>query len=75
MLLEIHFTKLTKLTNAHSCASLHVLHPDLFCKTCTRMLVMNKVHSKALLQNTLEHTLLHKLHSGVQFVKYTLMSL
>ena len=39
----------------------------------TRMDVMNKVHSKALLQNTLEYTLLHKLHSGVQFVKYTLM--
>ena len=34
---------------------------------------MNKVHSKALLQNTLEHTLLHILHSGVQFVKHTLM--
>ena len=28
---------------------------------------MNKVHSKAFLQITLEHTLLHKLLSGVQF--------
>ena len=33
---------------------------------------MSKVHSKTLLQNTLEHTLLHKLHSNVQFAKDTL---
>ena len=74
--MENHFTKLTKLaklTNVHSSVSLHILHPDVLSKKYTRMDAMNKVHSKALLQNTLEHTLLHKLHSGVQFVKYTLM--
>ena len=38
------------------------------------MVVMNKVHSKALLQNTLEHTLLRKIHSRKQYVTYTLMS-
>ena len=36
--------------------------------------VMNKVHSKALFQNTVEHILLHKLLIAVQFIKYTLMN-
>ena len=65
--LEIHFTILTtlaKLTNVHSNVS-----------RCTRQKVyqndvMNKVHSKTLLQDTLEYSLLHKLNSGVQSVKY-----
>ena len=74
--LEIHFTKLTKqakLTNADLSVSLHIIHSDVLCKTYTRMDVVNKVQFKAPLQNTLEHTLLHKLHSGIQFVKYTLI--
>ena len=74
--MEIHFTKLTrlaKLTNVHLSVSLHILHPDVLCKKYTKMGAMNKLHSKAHLQNTLEHTLLHKLHSGVEFVKHILM--
>ena len=72
--LEIQFpftklTKLAKLTNVHSSVSLHILHPDALCKKHTRIDFMSKVHSKALLQNTLEDTLLHKLHSVVQFAR------
>ena len=66
--LEIHFTKLT---NVHSGVPLCILHPDVLCKKYARMDVMNRVHSKALFQNILEHTLLHKLVYGVQFAKYT----
>ena len=47
--LEIHFTKLTKLTNVHSSASLHILHPDLLSKKYTRMDFVNKLHPKAFL--------------------------
>ena len=32
---------------------------------------VNRVHSKVLLENTLEDTLLHKLHSGVLFAKFS----
>ena len=74
--MEIHFTKLTKLaklTNVRSSVSLGILHPDVLCKKYARMNFTNKVHSKAFLQNTLEHTLLHKLLSGVQFTKYIFM--
>ena len=62
--LEIHFTKLTKQTKVRSSASLYILHPDVLCKRVTRRGFMNTTHSKALLQNTLEHT----------FAKYTFMS-
>ena len=65
-------TKLAKLRNVHPNASLSILHPDVPCEKYTRMHFMNKVHSKALLHNTLEHSLLHKLDFGVQFAKYTL---
>ena len=57
----------------HPSVFLHILHSDVLCKMYTRIDVINNVHSKALLQNTLEHTLLCKLHSGVHFVRYTLM--
>ena len=59
--------------NVHSSVSLRILNQDVLCKRYTRMSFTNKVYSKAFLQNTLEHTFLHKLLSGVQFVKYTLM--
>ena len=49
------------------------LHPDVLSKICTRMNFTTKVHSKPFLQNTLEHTLMHKLPSGVQFPKYIMM--
>ena len=65
MFLEIPFTKLTKLaklTNFNLSVSLYILHPDALCKKHTRMDFMIKDHSKALLQNTLEHTLLHEFH-------------
>ena len=45
-----HFTKLT---NVLSCVYLRIVHPDVLCKKYTRSNFMNKVHSKALLQDTL----------------------
>ena len=66
---SVYGTDITSYTNVQSSVSLRILHPDVLCKKYTRMEFMNKIHSKTLLQNTLEHTLLRKLHSGVQFSK------
>ena len=70
-ILEISFlTKLSKLTNVHSNASLCLLHPDVLCKMHTRIDPVKKVHFKVVIENTLEDILSHKLHFSVLFAKY-----
>ena len=67
--LVIRFTKLAKiakLTNVHLSVLLHIFHQDVRCKKYIGMNCINKVHSKTWSQKRLEHTLFHKLLSGVQ---------
>ena len=74
--LEIHFTKLTKLAeliHVHS-SDLYSFSPsDVLCKKVYQNEHYDEVHSKVFSQNTLEHALSYKLHSGTLFAKYTLM--
>ena len=66
--------QLANLTEVYPSVSLYIFKSRYTLQTVHQIIwTLNTVYSKVNINNTLEHTLFHKVYSGVLFAKYTSM--